>query len=139
MYRCFETKEHLVAAVLAERVRRVTELVAAAGERPSAWEAFTGLLSDLAARQASDCTFSEGLAHVSQLPELTEAKREMHAEMDRLMARAKAEGRMLADASSDDLRVLFSGMCRALRADGTRDPAAWQRYAALVADAFRAA
>ncbi len=138
VYRCFETKEHLVAAVLAERVRRYTELVSTAADRPDAWAAFTDLLGDMAARQASDCTFSEGLGHASQLPELVEAKRGLYAELDRLMGRAREQGAMRADTTSEDLRVLFAGMARALRADGTRDPADWRRYAGLVGDAFRA-
>jgi hypothetical protein len=55
------------------------------------------------------------------------------------MARAQAQGRMRPGVDSQDLRVLFAGMAHTLRADGTRDPADWRRYAALVADAFRSA
>jgi AcrR family transcriptional regulator len=139
VYRCFETKEHLVAAVVAEHVRGWTETIARAAERPDAWEAFAELLGDSAERQATDCTFSEGLGNAPALPELVEAKAAMYAEIDRLMTRAQEQGRMRQDATSQDLRVLFAGMAHALRAGGERDPAVWRRYAALVADAFRAA
>ena len=139
VYRCFETKEHLIAAVVAERVRWFAEAIEVAAKRPDAWEAFAELLSDAAERQASDCMFAEGLAHGAGLPEVVEAKATMLAAMDGLMARAQAEGRMRRGATSADVHVLFGGMARMLRAAGNRDPVAWRRYGELVAEAFRAA
>ena len=140
VYRCFETKEHLVAAVLAERVRGWTETVAdgrrarrTRGRRSaSCWGTWP---------RASPATARSRRASPTRpaLPELLEAKAAMYVELDRLMDRAKEQGRMRADVTSEDLRVLFGGITRALRAEGTRDPADWRRYAALVADAFRAA
>jgi AcrR family transcriptional regulator len=139
VYRCFETKEHLVAAVLADRLRVWTADIAAAAQRPDAWEAFTEVLADSAERQAEDCSFAQGLGHDSVTPELLEAKAAMYAELDRLMARAQEQGRMRAGATSQDLRVLFAGLAHTLRADGVRDPAVWRRYAHMLAGAFRAA
>jgi AcrR family transcriptional regulator len=138
VYRCFPTKEHLVGAVVAEKLRAYTKSVEAAAERPDAWAAFTELLGDWAARQAADSTFTAGLAHESTLEELCAAKAEMLAALDRLMDRAKAEGAMRRDVTSADVRVLFGGTARLLRADGDRDPRTWRRYASLVADALRA-
>ena len=51
--------------------------------------------------------------------------------VEALMDRAKAEGRMRADATPADLRVLWVGVARVLAADGIDDPAVWRRYAAL--------
>ncbi len=45
---------------------------------------------------------------------------------------------MRADASPEELRVLWLGVTRVLAADGVDDPAEWRRYAALVLDALRA-
>jgi AcrR family transcriptional regulator len=138
VYRCFPTKEHLIAAVLTERLRWYTETARAAAERPDAWEAFVDLLLDSAQRQAGDCTFSAGLAHVSTLPDVAQAREAMHEAMDALMARAQAQGRMRAGVTSQDVTVLFAGVSQILRADGNRDPAAWRRYAELIANALRA-
>ena len=93
VYRCFPTKEHLIGAVLVERLRWYEESARAAAERPDAWEAFVGLLVDSAERQAGDCPFSAGLAHESSLPEVARARDTMHAAMDALMARAQDQGR----------------------------------------------
>jgi AcrR family transcriptional regulator len=138
VYRCFPTKDHLIGAVVAERLRGFTERMRAAAERPDAWAAFVEVLEETAEAQAGDCTFSEGLAHDSQLPELCAAREQMYAAVDALMTRAQAEGALRAGAGSEELRVLFAGVGSVLRADGERDPAQWRRYARLVADALRA-
>jgi len=138
VYRCFPTKEHLIAAVLTERLRWFTDQARAAAERPDAWEAFVDLLVDSAERQAGDCTFSAGLAHESTLPEVAQAHAAMHEAMNALMACAQAEGRMREGVTSQDVKVLFAGVSQMLRADGNRDPATWRRYAELVANAVRA-
>ena len=138
VYRCFPTKEHLVSAVLAERLRWFAEKTRAAAERPDAWQAFVDLLLDSAERQATDCTFSAGLVHESALPEVVAAHEEMLAAMDALMARAQAEGTMRVGATSREVKTLFAGAAQMLRADGNREPAVWRRYAELVANAVRA-
>lgn len=138
VYRCFPTKAHLVGAVLAERLRWFAGLAEEAAERPDAWDAFVELLERSAERQATDSTFSEELPREEDLPELAQARAAMNAAIDRLMARAQAEGRMRPGVSSAELRVLFAGTARILRADGDRDPRTWRRYARLIADAMRA-
>ena len=110
VYRCFPTKDHLVSAVVLERLRWFTERARAAAERPDAWQAFVDLLLDSAERQARDCTFSAGLAHESALPEIAAAREAMHEAIDALMARAQAAGPDARRAStSRDVKVLFAG------------------------------
>ncbi len=138
VYRCFPTKEHLVSAVLIERLRWYADAARAAAERPDAWQAFVDLLVDSPAPHAGDSTFSAGLAHDSALPEVAEAREAMHEAIDALMARAQAEGRMRAGVTSRDVKVLFAGAAQVLRAEGNRDPSTWRRYAELVANALRA-
>ena len=139
VYRCFPTKEHLVAAVLVQRLEWFTERAEAAAEHPDAWAAFVALLTDTAERQAGDCSFAEGMGHATTLPEVRSARAALDAAVDVLMVRAQAEGRMRGGVTSADVRVLYAGFARVLRADGVSDPAAWRRYAGLVADALRVA
>ena len=138
VYRAYPTKEHLISAVLAERIRSMAADARTASERPDAWEAFVDLLVGSAVRMAGDCTFSAGLSHESVLPEVVAAREAMHEAMDALMARAQADGRMRQGVTSRDVKVLFAGTAQMLRADGNRDPAEWRRYAELVANALRA-
>ena len=138
VYRCFATKEHLVAAVLADRLRALAARAEEAAAEPDAWQAFAGLLAEFAERQATDNTWASGLAHDSALPELREAREAVERAVDHLMARAQAQGRMRSGVDSRDVRVLFAGAAQVLRADGVHDPAVWRRYAGLVAEALKA-
>ena len=138
VYRCFPTKDHLISAVVAERLRGFTDSARTAAQREDAWEAFVELLCDSAERQATDCTFAAGLAHESALPDVAQARAAMHEAIDALMARAQAQGRMRQGVTSKDMKILFAGMSQMLRAEGNSDPEEWRRYAGLVADALRA-
>jgi AcrR family transcriptional regulator len=138
VYRSFPTKEHLVAAVACERLWEFTRSTRAALDEPDAWAAFTGLLCDKAADQCADRTLTSVLTAGLDLPELAEARAALWAAVGELMERARADGRLRADARPDDLHVLWGGATRTLVADGVADPAAWRRYATLVLRALAA-
>ena len=137
VYRSFPTKEHLVAAVVRDRLegyeRRARELLATT----DGWSALHTLLAEKAAEQCGDRSLASALADIA--PDLlAEARRRVWGAVGELMARAQAEGAMRADATTEDLRVLWGGATRMLAADRVDDPAAWRRYAGLVLDALRA-
>ena len=138
VYRSFPTKEHLIAAVVIERLadfeRRARERL---GD-PDAWGALVALLVEGAERHCADRAITAGISAGIELPELAAARASMWQAVDLLMDRAKEQGRMRADARPADLRVLWAGAARMLAADGVDDPAEWRRYAALVVDALRA-
>jgi AcrR family transcriptional regulator len=138
VYRSFPTKEHLVAAVLLERLAAFEAGVRAALEADDAWAALGHLLVEKAAGMAGDQALAGGMSRVITLPEVAAAHASMWAALGALIERAKAQGGMRPDATSKDLRVLWSGMCRVLAADHETDPEAWRRYAALVLSALRA-
>jgi AcrR family transcriptional regulator len=137
VYRCFPTKEHLVGAVVAERLREFTRLAEEAVRCPDPWRAFCDLLAALAERQSADHCLVDGMATASARPEVAAEKARMHDALERLIERAQCQGAMRHDVTTEDVRVLFAGIARVLRADGNGDPAAWRRYAGLVADALR--
>lgn len=138
VYRSFPTKEHLVAAVVNDRLdeyeRRARELLATT----DGWAALQTLLSEKAAEQCGDRSLGSALQAGAAPDLLAEARRRMWGAIGALMERAKAEGRMRHDASPEELRVLWLGVTRVLAADGVDDPAEWRRYAGLVLAALRA-
>jgi AcrR family transcriptional regulator len=138
VFRSYPTKEHLIAAITSDRVRWVEDLVTQALEEPDAWAAFEDLLVDLAHRHATDLTHLEALAHETTAPLLAEARAAANAALRRLMEKAKAQGAMRADATPEDLRMLFHGVTHAMAEGERRDIAAWTRWAALFANALRA-
>ena len=138
VYRSFPTKERLVAAVACERLRWFEHLAEAAAESEDPWEAFVALLHTAAEAQPGNRILAGSLASVSDLPEVRQAREAMAGAMERLVCRAQAQGAMRADATAQEVRVLFAGVARVLGDEGERDVAVWRRYADLIASALRA-
>jgi AcrR family transcriptional regulator len=138
VYRCFPTKEHLVAAVASERVRWFEREVRAAAGADDPWAAFAAFIELVADVQCTDRGMVASMSQSNELPELVEARAAAHEALRELMDRAIAQGRMRADADPADVRILLGGAARALAAAGERDPAVWRRCASLVVDALRA-
>jgi AcrR family transcriptional regulator len=138
VYRSFPSKEHLVAAVARLRLEWITELVTHALTLDDPGLAFEDVIVTIAERQADDGAVAVSLAADIHLPELDATRATMTATLETLIDRGRAAGALRADATVEDVRVLFSGVSQVLRAAGERDPAAWARYGRLVADALRA-
>jgi AcrR family transcriptional regulator len=135
VYRQFPSKRDLLAALVVERLQETERgaNAALAGEEDR-WSALTGLLWMLAERQAADDVLGEAMATVSEHPAVTEAMEATVMSLERLLAAARAEGKLRADATTLDLRLLFA----ATRAAGQLEAGAWRRMLELGIDALRA-
>jgi AcrR family transcriptional regulator len=135
VYRQFPSKRDLLAALVVERLQETERgaEAALAGEHDR-WSALTGLLWILAERQASDDVLGEAMATVSEHPAVAEALNETLVSLQRLLAAARSEGALRADATTLDLRLLFA----ATRAANQLQAGAWRRMLELGIDALRA-
>jgi len=134
VYRQFPSKRDLLAALVVQRLGEAelgAEAALASSEGP--WVALTGLLWALAERQAGDDVLGEAMATVSEHPAVQGALERTTAALERLLAAARKEGRLRADANSLDLRLLFA----ATRAAGTLEAGAWRRMLELGIDALQ--
>lgn len=136
VYRNFETKDDLVAAILTQRMRRLDEGIVAALESDDPGEGLRRVLHDAAVR-ASHLSFPVGFYWPGKNPELDEAKANTKRHMAKLVAAAKKQGELRKDAKPDEIWNLFGGICRTLTDAGEKDPKAWRRHTELVIDAFR--
>jgi AcrR family transcriptional regulator len=137
VYRSFPTKEHLVAAVACDRLRWIETLLADALQTDDPGAAFEHVVTVIAERQAEDSAIAGSLAADVHLPELDEARRTVGTAMEKLMARGRDAGALRADATADDLNVLFTGVATVLRRRGEHDAAVWRRHAQLIVGALR--
>jgi AcrR family transcriptional regulator len=139
VYRSFPTKEHLFAAVAVQRLRWFEERAEAALEVPDALAGFEQLMVETAAIQARDRVIGGTLAAAAAAEplELAEAMDRAREALRRVMDRAREAGTLRADATPDDVRVLFGGACRILGEDGERDADVWRRQARLIVAALR--
>jgi hypothetical protein len=72
------------------------------------------------------------MATVSEDRSVQEARASTQGALERLLAAARAEGRLRPDATTLDLRLLFA----ATRAAGQLEPGAWRRMLELGIDAL---
>jgi AcrR family transcriptional regulator len=135
VYRQFPSKRDLLAALVVERLKDSQDGAAAAlASIDGPWVALTGLLWTLAERQAGDEVLGEAMATVSQHPSVRQALASTLEALERLLAAARTEGRLRADATTLDLRLLFA----ATRAAGQLEPGTWRRMLELGIDAMDA-
>ena len=138
VYRSFPTKEQLLAGVAVERLRRVSQMATGALADPDAGAALRRVLGEIAALQATDRVMLDALRLEIDMPALADARTEAHAAIEALVQRGRRQGRLRADATAMDVRILLSGIAHAMPAELRHDAAAWQRYAGLVAGALEA-
>ncbi len=133
VYRQFPSKRELLAALVTRRLDQISsaarQAVTREGDR---WSALVEMLWMLVERQSCDDFVGEARNTVSDHPDVQAATRRATTALEQLLAAARAEGRLRADATTLDLRLLFG----ATRAAKQAEPAEWQRMLTLLIDAL---
>lgn len=137
VYRCWSTKDELVAAVVGARVDWFTAEIRHAAGHPDPWVAFTELLRTAATSCARNALLYAGLTAVPRNEVLEDKRETCRSALADLMDRAKAQGPMRSDVTSREVTVLLCGALRTLSEEGEGDLAVWRRYADLVVAATR--
>jgi AcrR family transcriptional regulator len=134
VYRHFPTKEALLDALMREHFEEIAGYARDALEHEDAWEGFCELIWRAAERNAEDLAFCEVMASTDQRPVVVEVG--LMDSTITLIARAKAQGRMRADATEEDVPMMMCGASSVMRMSPT--PGAWRRYLTLMLDGLRA-
>ncbi|HEX3688979.1 MAG TPA: TetR family transcriptional regulator [Solirubrobacteraceae bacterium] len=135
VYRLYESKRELLAALVVRRMDTIAAAAREAYEQPgNRWEALTGMLRSLVSAQRADYLIGDARAAVSGHPDVIAAVARASEAQERLLADARAEGRLRADATTLDLRLLFA----ATRASRRVEPEQWPRMLELMIDALDA-
>ncbi len=133
VYRQFPSKRDLLAALVIERLEESRAGAEQALARDAgAWDALVALLWTLAERQAADAVMGEAMAMVLEHPDVQVAFERTLIALEALLAAARAEGTLRADATALDLRLLFA----ATRAAGQLEAGMWRRMLELGIDAL---
>ena len=135
VYRLFDSKRELLAALVVRRMDTIATAAQAAYEEPgNRWEALTGMLRSLVSAQRADYLIGDARAAVSDHPDVIDAVTRASKAQERLLAAARAEGQLRADATTLDLRLLFAATRSARRVE----PDHWPRMLELMIDALDA-
>lgn len=128
LYRQFEKKDDVIAALVLVRAAKLKTRFADAADAGDPWAALQAsvletvddALTDRVAQEAWEIT--EGRADVEQ------ARSEVSVELDRLVERARAQGGLRHDITSQDIGIL----CKSARGAEELSPGGARRLAALV-------
>ena len=133
VYRLYESKRELLAALVVRRMDTIAAAAQEAYEQPgSPWESLTAMVHSLVSAQRADYLIGDARAVVADHPDVIEAVARAGEAQERLLVAARAEGRLRADATTLDLRLLFA----ATRAARRVEPDQWPRMLELMIDAL---
>ena len=133
VYRQFPSKHELLAALVTRRLEQVADAALGAAQcEVDLWLALTEMLWTLVKNQAADEFLGEARTAVAEHPDVVAAgDRATHA-VEQLLAGARSQGRLRADATTLDLRLLFAATSAARQVEHE----AWPRMLELLIDAL---
>jgi len=134
VYRHFPTKELLLDAIVREHFDAIAEMARESLQDADGWAGFCRMIWRAAERNAADRSICEVMTGRDKSDVVVECGlADMTAE---LMARAKAQGAMRADAARDDVSVMMIGASAVMQALPGEAP--WRRHIELMLDGLRA-
>lgn len=133
IYRRFDSKHELLAALVVQRLDQITDAARVARRRGGdRWRALTEMLHTLVEGQSADDFLGEARAAVAGHGNVILATQRATDALDRVLAAARAQGRLRADATTLDVRLLFA----ATHAARQVEPEHWPRMLELLIDAL---
>jgi AcrR family transcriptional regulator len=139
LHRRFPTREDLIAATFAVKMKTYVEAIDDALQDPDPWRGFCGYIDRVCEMQASDRGFTHVLTLTFPTAKAFEADRNRSYQgCIELIARAKETGRLRPDFSPEDLILLLMANAGVISATGESAPGAWRRLVAYMVQAFSA-
>jgi AcrR family transcriptional regulator len=139
IFRRFETKEDLIAAVVESKMGSVIEAARESLDTRRAWDGLRAFMEAATELNMRDRGLFEAVAErLMRDPRFLERHEQLMEIVGELVARAKAEGDLRKDVCPQDIPVL---VCAAAQAGATVDSAGselWRRYLQVVIDGLRA-
>ncbi|MGM1064872.1 TetR/AcrR family transcriptional regulator [Saccharothrix sp. Mg75] len=137
-FRCFRTKEDLVAAVVAARLSELAALAVPATDDESPVAALLRFLERHVELLVTDRGVSEALDDPVQAhPEVRAAVAALVEAAEAVVAPAREAGGLRAGVTAVDVVVLAGAVARTARPLGAVRPDAWRRYLHVVLDGLR--
>ncbi|HET9103065.1 MAG TPA: helix-turn-helix domain-containing protein [Solirubrobacteraceae bacterium] len=135
IYRRFESKQELLAALVVSRLETIAAAAETARAQPGdRFQALVAMVHSIVETQSADDFMGEARMLVADHPHVVAALRRTTAEMEQVLADARDEGRLRSDATTLDLRLLFAATRVAKRVE----PDHWPRMLELMMDALEA-
>jgi AcrR family transcriptional regulator len=141
VFRHFPTKEHLIAAVMRERMEALIELARERVDDPDPGQALREFMANAAAGKSVDQQLYRAICEADALPadEERALRRALVAAIDGLLRRAQADGSVRDDVAAEDILLLEGAASHAGSMLIDVAPELWRRYLDLIFDGMRPA
>lgn len=138
VFRRFPTKEHLIAAILVQRLEDTRRSAEALLDAPDAGAALREFMVQGARMQAEDRGFFEAVAQSEIVDEhVYESKQKLIGATSALLARAQREGAVRDDVTAEDVFMMTCAAVQAAAPFHGSAPELWRRYLDLACDGLR--
>ena len=139
LYRHFPTKDALIDAIVDARFAELTEAAERALEAADAWDGLrTASSSSAVELQATDRGFKDALAARGRDERRVKvAREELHAVIDRLVARGRDEGALRGDIATADVTMILWATARIIERTADVAPEQVHRFLAMHLDGLR--
>ena len=139
LYRHFPTRDALVEAIFERRIGTLVAVADAAAAGSDGWTAFVEFVERTLELQAGDRVLKDILMRYPlQTGRLASARQELRRHVERMLARAQAEGGLRADFTFADLALLLWSFAPVVDATAGVAPHAWRRHLHVLLDGLRA-
>ena len=116
LFRNFPSKEHLIAAIVVERMNEAIARGHALLEAPDAGAALFALIDEMVGRQQADRALFDAVADIWLAnSEIRAAHHELIGVLESLLIRAQQAGAVREDVGAVDVLMLVKGACEASR------------------------
>jgi len=138
VYRHFPAKDDLIAAMAAERFKRLAEKAREDLEKEDAWQGISDFIRYSAQIQADDRGLCEVMGSRPEVMEAAAIAAGLPELCERLVERAQDSGELRADLQWEDIPMIACGLGRITH--GTVGPATgrWPRLVEIILDGLRA-
>jgi AcrR family transcriptional regulator len=138
VYRRFPTKDDLIEALFEERIGQVAAAAEAALEEDDGWEALIGFMERALALQRADRGLRQLLLGAAGGHErVARARATIKPIVERLVARAQAQGVLRPDLVALDMPLLLFMLDGVAEYTRDADPDVWRRCLTIVLDGLR--
>ncbi|MBV8431486.1 MAG: TetR/AcrR family transcriptional regulator [Solirubrobacterales bacterium] len=138
VYRHFPTKDHLIAALVAERFERLAAKARDGLGAPDAWEGVSSFIRYAAQTQADDRGLCEVMGSRPEMMNDAAGAAGLPELCDSLVKRAQGSGQLRRDLEWEDIPMIACGLGSVTQASPVPSVGRWPRLVEIILDGLRA-
>jgi AcrR family transcriptional regulator len=138
VYRHFPTKDHLIAALVAERFERLAQKAREGLQAEDPWEGIAGFVRFAAQIQADDRGLCEVMGSRPDIMDAAARAAELPELCEKLVKRAQRSGQLRRDLAWEDIPMIACGLGSITQATVGPASGRWPRLLEIILDGLRA-